>query len=74
EQFKGIEPHRDTEAYLDAVNQLKQVELQSPQADRLLTELRSRSDQIIDENPFQAVDKSGTLERIKNRMRDHVSE
>lgn len=74
EQFKGIEPHRDTEAYLNAVNQLEQTGLQSPQADQLLADLRSRSTQMIDENPFQVADKSGTLERIKNRMRDRVSE
>ncbi|MBD2093071.1 hypothetical protein H6F67_24800 [Microcoleus sp. FACHB-1515] len=74
EQFKGIEPHRDTEAYLDAVDQLEQAGLQSPQADRLLADLRSRSEQIIDENPFQVANKSGTLERIKNRMRDRVSQ
>ena len=74
EQFKGIEPHRDTEAYLSAVSQLEQVGLQSPQADRLLADLRSRSGQIIEENPFQLAEKSGTLERIKNRVRDRVSE
>ena len=74
QQFKGIEPHRDTEAYLNAVERVEQAGLQSPEANRLLAELRSRSNQLVDENPFQAADKSGTLERIKNRMRDRVSE
>ncbi|NJL23010.1 MAG: hypothetical protein HC895_22795, partial [Leptolyngbyaceae cyanobacterium SM1_3_5] len=77
EQFKGIEPHRDTEAYLNTVNRLEQIEQygwQSPLAEQLFADLRSRSTQIIDDNPFQLAEKSGTLERIKNRMRDRVSD
>jgi hypothetical protein len=74
--IKGIEPHRDTQQYLNTVNafeqQVMQTGLQSPQADSLLQELRSLSTDMIETNPFQVADKSGTLERIKNRMRDHI--
>jgi hypothetical protein len=74
--YKGIQPHRDTEAYLALVDQLEnQVAsdgLSSPKSQELLTELRSMSDTMIDEDPFQTADKSGTLQRIKNRMRDFV--
>ena len=73
--FKGIEPHRETQRYLQKVNELEQViqtELQSPQVENLLEELRSLSDQMIQDNPFAGANKSGTLENIKHRMRDHV--
>lgn len=76
--FKGIEPERFTVAYLDTVDtlqeQVSQTGLQSPQSQTLLEELRSLSVTMIDENPFEVANKSGTLERIKNRMRDEVGE
>lgn len=78
EQFKGIEPNRDTETYLQLVSQLNDAVvadgMSSPQVANLLRDLRTRSSVIIDENPFEVADKSGTLERIKLRMRDHMQE
>lgn len=80
EQFKGIEPHRTTTAYLERVQDLEeQLERQGetglglPQTQTILSDLQSRSAEMIDEDPFQVADKSGTLERIKNRMVDHVN-
>ncbi len=74
--IKGIEPHYDTQAYLDAVNQLDlaiaQQGLDSPAVATQLASLRDRSADMIDEDPFQLADKSGTLEKIKNRMREHM--
>ncbi len=76
ETFKGIEPERATEAYLNTVERLEeqvaQTGLQSIQAQTLLSELRQLSGTMIDENPFQIAEKSGTLEQIKNMMRDRV--
>lgn len=79
EQFKGIEPERSTIAYLATVNELEQqleqtgqVGLESPQSQQFLRELRRRSQDMIDENPFQIANKSGTLERIKNRVSDRL--
>ncbi|HTL89946.1 MAG TPA: hypothetical protein VL134_11130 [Leptolyngbya sp.] len=73
---KGIEPNRDTEAYLDLVNdlqqELQQAGLQSPQAQTTLKELRDHSIELIDANPFAVANKSGALEKIKNRMREHI--
>lgn len=74
--IKGIEPNRDTENYLEVVSEL-QTQAQktgygSTQSQRILTELRELSEQMIDENPFQGADKSGTLEKIKNRARDRM--
>ncbi len=71
--FKGIEPHRFTEQYLAKVDALKAAGgLTSPQATGLLQDLRTSSEEMIDENPFEAAGKTGTLERIKNRMRREV--
>lgn len=73
---KGIEPHRDTQRYLNTVNQLEkqilQTGLQSPEVTDLLVELRSQSTEMIDTNPFAVANKTGTLEKIKNRMRQHL--
>ena len=77
-RFKGIEPHRMTAAYLNTVEELEDqvVEqgLSSPEVETLLSELQRRSAQVIDENPFELADKTGALERIKDRIRDHVGE
>lgn len=76
DSVKGIEPHRETQQYLETVDALKQAlpqeGLQSEQIQQRLKELRDRSDEMIQSNPFQAANKSGALEKIKNRMRDRV--
>ncbi|MFB2881851.1 hypothetical protein [Floridanema aerugineum] len=73
---KGIEPHRDTVGYLNTVNQLeKQIlktGLKSPEVEKLLAALRLQSTEMIDTNPFAVANKTGTLEKIKNRMRRHL--
>jgi len=80
---KGIEPYRSTTAYLDLVDQLNSKldeqaldgsgsAQQAQQIDDILAELRQESAQMIVENPFQVANKTGTFERIKNRMREHV--
>ncbi|MBD0300655.1 MAG: hypothetical protein ICV85_00300, partial [Tolypothrix sp. T3-bin4] len=71
-----IEPHRDTKNYLERVKaleeQVSQIGLQSPQVNSRLEEIRRLSSEMIDTNPFAGVNKSGTLEKIKNRMRSHI--
>ncbi|MBD2431515.1 MULTISPECIES: hypothetical protein [Fischerella] len=75
---KGIEPHRETEKYLNTIDELKnQVSkngLQSPEAESQLAELRRLSVEMIVNNPFASANKSGTLEKIKNKMRAHMNE
>lgn len=71
--IKGIEPHRDTEEYIrnvDLLDQALKTEPKSEAVKQQLTQLRSLSENLIDENPFAPAGKSGTLERIKNRIRD----
>ncbi|MDJ0599858.1 MAG: hypothetical protein QNJ37_13560 [Crocosphaera sp.] len=40
--------------------------------DKILADLRKKSQEMIEDNPFQVANKTGTLERIKNKMREHV--
>ncbi|QHV01041.1 hypothetical protein [Synechocystis sp. CACIAM 05] len=80
---KGIEPYRSTAAYLELVDELNSKldeqaldgagnVQQAQEIDKILAELRQDSAQMIIENPFQIANKTGTFERIKNRMRLHV--
>ena len=74
--FKGIKPHRDTEKYLKTLEELKiqvvQTGLQSPQVAAKLQEINNLTAKMIDEDPFRVASKSGTLEKIKDRMRDRT--
>ena len=74
--IKGIEPHRDTQNYLQVVTRLQEqvnaTSLQSPQVKTTLEELSRLSTEMVEQNPFAAASKSGTLEKIKNRMRTHI--
>ena len=77
---KGIEPNRDTQRYLFTVNQLQQQVIQqgvgpglrSSEGQAILQNLRTQSAEIVDTNPFSGSGKSGTLEKIKNRMRQRI--
>ena len=70
---KGIEPHRDTEAYIRHFQRLEKSAaangINSPEARQLRLEMVVRNSQLIDENPFVSSDKTGTLEKIKSRLR-----
>lgn len=73
---KGIIPNRDTEEYLAKVERLEQEIIvngvDTPIANALLGDLRRRSIEIIQTDPFSEANKTGNLERIKNRMRSHL--
>lgn len=79
---KGIEPNRETQNYLNTVAQLEQQltqkglesGLKSSEVQQLLATLRQQSQEMITLNPFEAVGKSGTLEKIKREMRNHVGQ
>jgi len=74
--IKGIEPHRETQNYLNKVYQLEEqvlhTGLQSSDTENLLSQLRSFSNEMIKDNPFAGANKSGVLEKIKNLMRDRM--
>jgi hypothetical protein len=76
---KGIEPHRETQAYLAAFEQLDRALQQNPPAGRssLQSALLRRHQveltvQMINENPFAASGNAGTLEKIKSRLRQRA--
>lgn len=74
--IKGIEPHRETQAYLELLDELEasiaQTGYDSPKTQALLVSLRQASVEMVDTNPFAIANKSGSLERIKNQMRLRV--
>lgn len=76
--IKGIEPNRETNNYLQKVKaleeQVSQTGLTSPEVKTQLEEISRLSRDTIDGNPFAAADKSGTLEKIKNRIRDRTNQ
>lgn len=76
DDLKGIVPHRATEAYIDKITELEQQlennNLDSPEVEVILAELRDRGVKMVDNDPFAKARKSGTLERIKNIMREHL--
>ncbi|NET50948.1 MAG: hypothetical protein F6K09_20120, partial [Merismopedia sp. SIO2A8] len=74
--FKGIVEYRDTKQYLEKVdkleNELNDPDVRSQEIEIILADLRRRSIEMIDTNPFQVANKTGTLEKIKNEMLDHL--
>jgi hypothetical protein len=73
DSIKGIKPHPETQNYLYKVNQLEervsQNGLESPQSENALAELRLLSSRMIEDNPFDVANKTGTLAKIKNEIR-----
>lgn len=74
--IKGIEPHRETQGYLNSVQeieaQVRQSGLESPEVEKSLLNLRLLSNELIEDNPFAVANKTGNLEKIKNQVRDRV--
>jgi hypothetical protein len=76
--LKGIEPHRETQAYLKAFDQLDLAMNRrpstytggvSPEQRQLLARQLALTVQMIDVNPFLASGGTATLETIKDRLR-----
>ncbi|ERT04900.1 hypothetical protein M595_5146 [Lyngbya aestuarii BL J] len=74
--IKGIEPQRQTEDYIKTVEQLQQQALEfglnSSEVNQTLNTLQTQSINLINEDPFAVANKSGTLEKIKNEIREKV--
>jgi hypothetical protein len=72
---KGIEPHRETQAWLSSFRRLDQALLAGrPEPQRRALEQRQLELTVamINENPFAASGNSGTLEKLKNRLRQRA--
>ena len=70
--IKGIKHHPETQNYLNKVTEIEAQVLQtglSPQSENWLKELRFLSHRMIEENPFDVANKTGTLAKIKNELR-----
>lgn len=68
---KGIEPHPDTETYLQTSDRLRQRIIReglTADAENLLASLRQQSIFSIEENPFLASNKPETFAKLKHRM------
>jgi hypothetical protein len=71
--IKGIEPHRDTTAYVEHFRELEKLAkergINSTAARQHRLEMVVRSSQLVDENPFVGSGNAGTVEKLKNRLR-----
>ncbi len=79
--IKGIEPHRETVAYVAAFTDLDQAmashrpgQTLSPAQIKLLRDQVRLTGEMIETNPFLGSGGSGTLERLKNRLRDRAGQ
>lgn len=74
---KGIEPHPQTEQYLDTLErlfvQIPRTGLNSEATQTLLERVRRQSNDLIDENPFIASGKFSTFAKLQRRMLDRVN-
>lgn len=73
---KGIEPHPETQTYLRQVEalaaQVAQTGLASPETAGALHTLQDLSLHLIEDNPFDVANKSGSLAKIKTEIRTYV--
>ncbi|MFM1812647.1 MAG: hypothetical protein RLZZ336_1585 [Cyanobacteriota bacterium] len=78
--IKGIEPHRETQAYLSRFAQLEQAmagadsQRLSATQQQLLNRQAELTRGLIDSNPFLASNSPGTLEKIKSRLRQRADD
>ena len=81
DQIKGIEPHRETQAF---ISEFQTLDLAmrghrpgtplTPEQRKLLGRQVKLSQQMVENDPFQATVGSGTLETIKNLLRQRAKE
>ena len=76
DRVKGIEPHRDTQGYINHFRRLETAAatkgIDNPEVQQLRLEMVVRNSQLIDENPFVSSGKAGTLEKLKSRLRSRA--
>ena len=74
--IKGIKPYYETTRYLRTVAKLKAIlaeqGMSDPEVAPLLQELRDRSKKLIDSDYFQISKQTGTMSRLKDRMKQHI--
>jgi hypothetical protein len=76
--IKGIEPHRETQAYLRQFEALERAMAEprqgplDPRQRQLLARQAELTIAMVESNPFLASNAAGTLEKIKNRLRERA--
>ncbi|WP_373541777.1 hypothetical protein [Chamaesiphon sp.] len=75
--IKGVRPHPETQAYLHRVAllelQVAQFGVNSPQIETLLSQLRERSQNLIQHHPFAGKDGDNTIETIEQQLRNRTN-
>ncbi len=56
----------------DQRDMIEDLQRYNEERDAILAELRKMSIEMVDTNPFEVANKTGTLEKIKNKMRRHI--
>lgn len=70
---KGVSPHRITQAYSqEAAATFRKLRAGEASAALALADMRQRSLQLYQEDPFAGSGLSGVFEQLKNRMRRHA--
>ncbi|MGB2926394.1 MAG: hypothetical protein WBB82_13915 [Limnothrix sp.] len=70
-----LNPSQDNETNLSSADQRDVAEdsrRYDQEKEEILAELRELSIEMVDTNPFEVAEKTGTLEKIKNKMRRHI--
>ncbi|MGK7916953.1 MAG: hypothetical protein AB4038_15650 [Prochloraceae cyanobacterium] len=74
---KSIQPHPDTQRYLNTVEQLKseiaRSGLEANSTSKILVSLRQQSSELIEENPFFIANKFATFAKLQRRMEYRVN-
>ncbi len=74
--IKNIEPHPETERYLQTVDllgaQINRFGLENKAVIKSFGDLRRQSVDLLAENPFSAANKFGTFAKLKRRMEYHL--
>ena len=75
--LKSIEPHPDTQRYLNTVEQLRleidRTGLEANSTSEILGALRQQSSELIEENPFLIANKFATFAKLQRRMEFRVN-
>ena len=75
--IKAIEPHPDTQRYLNSwktfETEVKQVGLEANTSQLALDNLRIQSKYLLTENPFLVANKLASLATLKRRMQSHLN-
>ncbi|MNX83203.1 hypothetical protein D3C86_1149600 [compost metagenome] len=70
---KGVSPHRLTQGYVAAAaTTFEKLRAGDGDGAALLADMRQRSQQLYQEDPFSGAGLSGVFEQIKNRLRRHA--